>query len=187
MKQQMLYVHLFLLSTIIGGTLLSQGCGNGTLTAGPEPGIIIDPITIALPYVEGVHLPADIHAGQPFTVSFEMSCEQNPNALRTPARPFQDDISYGSQIISGVTVEGYSVGFNLYRDMSQSDTSNAIVTTIEFDVQGLSAGQHKLLFTAARTRAEGGKEIIINKRDGSWKSEEKTVDYIHNQEFTVLP
>jgi hypothetical protein len=188
MKHQSFYANLSLFISVISVALLSQSCGNGTVTTGPESGIVIDPITVALPYVEAVHFPAEIHAGQAFDIQFDVSCMQNPNALRIPARPFSgSDLRYSMHSIGDSVVDDYSIACILYRDLASVSSTNPIVSSVSFNVKGLSAGQHRLHFMSASTHDEGGRELSVNKRDWTWVGEEMTAPYIHNQEFTVLP
>jgi hypothetical protein len=188
LKHQSFYAHLSLFISVISVAFLSQSCSNGTVTTGPESGIVIDPITIALPYVEAVNFPAEIHAGQAFDIQFQVSCVQNPDSLRIPARPFSgSDLRYTMHSVGDIVVNDYSIACILYRDLAQVAISSPIVSSVSFNVKGLSAGQHRLHFMSASTHDEGGRELIVNKRDWTWVGVEMSAPYIHNQEFTVLP
>jgi len=173
------------LATLYGFLLLTcliPGCGG---TSREDHGEIYPPvpITVVLPYVEAVHFPSEIHAGQPFTIEFDLSCEQFPNALRSPARPFPDL----DQTYEGGEQGFYKfVGVVLYRDPAQVDTTGPEHSTVSFDIMGLGAGEHILEFIAARTRSEGGMQIQVNKGSLAWLYADP-VPFWHSVPFTVLP
>jgi hypothetical protein len=159
-----------------------QGCGG---TGRTDHGEIYPPvpITVVLPYVESVDFSSEIHAGQPFTIVFELSCEQFPEALRSPARPFPNL----DQMYVGYEQGSYHyVGVVLFRDPAQINATEPLRTKVRFDVIGLSAGEHILGFYAARTRSEGGMQIQVNKGSLAWLYADP-VPYWQNVQFTVLP
>jgi len=141
------------------------------------------PLTLALPYVEEVHFPSEIHAGQWFTIEFDLSCEQLPNALRSPARPFPNL----DQTYVGYEQGSYHyVGVVLYRDPGQIDNTGPVHSTVKFDVMGLSAGDHILEFYAARSRSEGGMQFQVDKGSFIWLGGDPG-PFFHQVPFTVLP
>jgi len=141
------------------------------------------PITVVLPYVESVHFPPEIHASQWFTIEFELSCQQFPDALRSPARPFPNlDQTY----VGGGPGYYERVGVALYRDPAQINTTAPVHSTVSFDVMGLEEGQHKLDYIAARTRSEGGMQIQVVKGSLCWLYADP-VPFFQQVPFTVLP
>jgi hypothetical protein len=141
------------------------------------------PITVALPYVEAVHIPAEIHAGQPFAIEFELSCEQFPDALRTPARPFAPtDLAYDYSEL----YPSHFLSLVLYRDVSQIAAAQPLRTQVSFDISGLNAGEQNLSFGAARNRSEGGMQVLVDRSSWfpvGWSQ----APFDHVITFTVLP
>jgi hypothetical protein len=138
---------------------------------------------VAIPYVEAVHFPAEIHARQSFTVEFELSCAQSPEALRSPARPFApSDLTYDNDELEPF----HYVAVVLYRDVTQINASDPPRSKITFDIMGLSPGPHSVSFFAARTRSEGGMQIQIERKTLYWLNQDP---WPFRQEipFTVLP
>jgi len=133
-----------------------------------------------MPYVEAVHFPTEIHAGQPFAIEFDLSCVQFPNALRSPARPFPDvDLKYND---SNWPV---SLGVLLWRDVTYADGGGPLTTTVSFAVVGLAAGVHRLTYYAAATREDGGKIVQMDRFSGA--PAEGNGPETHDMTFRVLP
>jgi hypothetical protein len=163
-------------------TFLVPGCGSA---GRGDHGELYPPVpmTMVLPYVEAVHFPSEIHAGRWFTVHLDLSCEQFPDALRSPARPF---LNLDQTYVGGEPGYYERVGVVLYRDPAQIDTTGPVHSTVSFDVMGLKAGQHKLDYIAARTRSEGGMQIQVDKGSFIWLYRDP-VPFFQQVPFTVLP
>lgn len=156
------------------------GCTGGNPPIDYPPPV---PITVALPYVEAVQFPSEIHAGQPFTIEFELSCQQFPDALRSPARPFApSDLGYGPNELEAF----HYVWVVLHRDAMQINATEPLRTKVSFDIRGLSAGEHSVGFLAARTRGEGGMQIQVDRLTWLWLGRDQSV-FGHGVPFTVLP
>jgi hypothetical protein len=181
MRAQVVHGKSLLPAAFAVALLVLQGC-NTTGGPGPEPFVEILPIIVALPFVEAVHFPAEIHAWQPFTVEFELSCAQNPDALRTPARPFDGDVPYYSYRIG----ERRDLTLNVYRDVSQISSSNPTISHVTFELHPLIAGQYKLSYYSALTREEGGRQVTADRLSGRLMGEDETL-YRRHVDFTVLP
>jgi len=170
---------LKILSPVAAAFILTvqPGCGVGTAPIVPYP---LQRITVAMPYVEAVHFPMGIHAGQRFAIEFDLSCVQFPNALRSPARPFPDvDLRYDD---SNGPMALY---LYLWRDVTYADNGGPLTTTVSLPIEGLVAGVHRLSYTAAATREDGGKLVQINRYDGT--PMEINQPEFHELTFTVLP
>lgn len=157
------------------------GCQSGSNPPGAYPPPV--PITVALPYVEAVHFPSEVHAWQPFTIEFELSCAQYPDALRSLARPFApSDLRYDNNELEPF----HFVAVMLYRDVAQISEADPPLSKITFDIMGLSPGDHNISFFAARTRGEGGMQIQIEQTALYWLNQDP---WPFRQEipFTVLP
>jgi len=176
--------HVGFFMSSIGAALavvLIQSCGGGGWVDPPEHPI--QPITVALPYVEAVHFPSEIHAWQPFTIEFELSCEQFPDALRSPARPFPgDDLAY-----EGNEREWYHfVGVVLLRDVTQINAAEPPHASVLFEIRGLSAGEHSVRFVSAQTRSEGGRQIQVDRLTWVWMGQDEW-PFLHEVTFMVQP
>ena len=159
-------------------SVLAGGCGGGGVPPLPPP----QPITVALPYVEAVHVPAEIHAGQPFAIVFDLSCEQSPNALWTPSRPFAPD----DLLFAPSSASPHSICVVLYRDLAQINAEAPVASHVSFSIPGLSAGEHRLSYLTARTRQEGGLQMRVDRVTWMWLGQGPypSSQYI---ELTVLP
>jgi len=160
--------------------VFTQGCAGGMGWIISPPGPPVQPITVAMPYVEAVHFPAEIHAGQPFAIEFDLSCVQFPNALRSPARPFPDvDLRYNDS--NGPV----SLGVLPWRDITYADSGNPLTTTVSLPIHGLAAGVHRLSYYAAATREDGGKIVQMDRLSGG-PADTKGPE-THDMTFRVLP
>lgn len=136
-----------------------------------------DLITVALPYVEAVHLPAAIHAGQPFSVTIDLSCAINPLALRSPERPFsQVDHANGAK----------SVTVKPFRDLTQASSSLPVHSSVVYDFGPLPVGGCTFYYLTAATREQGGMNVLYDRRSGVEMNFD-AITYYKTLEFTVLP
>jgi hypothetical protein len=169
------YMYIALLAGITGCE--STGYGDW----GPAS----DVITVALPYVEAVHIPSEIHTGQSFTITVDISCDSNPGAMRSPARPFPtaDNRTSGHYSADGKLV--YTTVIKPYRDLTQVSSSLPVVSSVVYDFESFPAGEHKLYYISALTRGQGGLSISYDRQTQS--EMEYMLLYSKLLELTVLP
>jgi hypothetical protein len=169
---------LWLMASIAG--CMASGGGTDKF---PTP----DPITVALPYVEAVHLPAEIRAGQPFSITVDLSSVMDPDALRYPAWPANQNhwTARDPVVEDGQTVYKYYAEFWPYRDLTQASATAPVQSSVTYTFDALPAGAHKLIYYSAPTQEQGGMGVRFDKLThnqlDSIPSSSKTM------EFTVLP
>jgi hypothetical protein len=162
-------------------TVLAVCASCGEQLSDPGFGPLPEYRTVALPFVEAVHVPAEIHAGQPFDVEFQLSCAQNPDALRSVARPFAPhDVVYGNGPTGSKIID-----ICLYRDPASAGSSAALVTSVTFTIQGRPAGQYVIYYGSSLNREQGGMPIVV-KMIGHTPAN-SSESQLGQQSFTVLP
>jgi hypothetical protein len=156
---------------LMGG---NAGCDTNSAPMGFDAP---DLITVALPYVEAVHFPAAIHAGQPFSITVDLSCAINPLALRSPEHPFPQ-VDHGN----GAT----SVTITPFRDLTRASSSLPVLSSVTYDFDPLPAGICNLYYMSVGTREQGGMNVLYDRKTQSaWNF--NALNYSKSLEFTVLP
>jgi hypothetical protein len=162
--------------------LSAAGCDSSSYGS-PMPGP--DLITVSLPYVEAVHFPAEVHAGQPFAITLDISSDLNPLALHSPARPFPDtDLWAGGQYNTPGGIV-YSTVIRPYRDLTQASSSLPVVASVTYELDHYPAGVQELYYYSAGSREQGGVNISYDRRTQA--AYEDISAYSKSIEFTVLP
>jgi hypothetical protein len=164
---------------LLGGAAGCDPGGGGTGRVDNQ-----DPIPVALPYVEEVHLPAAIHAQQPFAITLDFSSAGNPLALRSPAHPFDAADHWSYSAYNANEVLEYTAVIQPFRDMRRVDSNLPVITSVTYNFDPLPAGICTLRYMSAATREQGG--LIVNENglipaemiDGS--------SNVRTLEFTVL-
>jgi hypothetical protein len=174
-----MYRHHWI-SCLIVITLLA-GITSACETSSIGPMLSTQPINVALPFVETVHLPDQIHTGQPFTIEFKLSCAQNPDALRTPARPFPT-----VDLLRGSDSYGRYVVIRLFRDLSQASASSPVTDTVPYSISPLEAGDYSLEYYSVPSREQGGMTIRMDKLTGGVMDVDVVNGMLKTQTFTVV-
>jgi hypothetical protein len=145
------------------------------------------PITLGVPYVESVQLPAHITAGQPFSIEIKLSAQANPNALRGPAHPFPGyELAVGRENLLTKDVSGSFVVCRPWRDPTHFSDAGQPVTSITYDIPALQAGPGEFRYWTTATREFGGSDwIVFNYLAPNESNPEKVV--LKTLDFTVEP
>jgi hypothetical protein len=178
-----MYKHTMLISCCVL-LLLLTGFAACDTTTNTSPWGGPDLITVALPYVEAVHFPVEVHAGQPFVVTIDISSDLNPLALRSPARPFPTADFRGGQYYTPGGLP-YSMVIKPFRDLTQASASLPVITSVTYDLDPIPAGTYKLYYLGAASREQGGVNIAFDRQTQSEMIDASK--YIKTLEFTVLP
>jgi hypothetical protein len=146
-----------------------------------------DPITVALPFVEAIHIPTEIHAGQPFTITVDFSSALNPTALRCPVWPpnRKNWVARDLNVEGGQTVYKYYAEFWPYRDLTQASGNLPAQTSVAYNFEQLPAGVHTLRYFSAPSHEQGGMNIQFDRNTGSEIGFSPGTGM--SMEFTVLP
>jgi hypothetical protein len=163
-------ITLFISLLVICGV---AGCGTGHTDRLPLP----DLITVALPYVEAVHFPAKIHAGQPFSITLNMSCDMNPTALRSPELPLPALDHWIGEA---------SASIKPYRDLSQPSSSLPVQASVTYNFDPLPAGACTLYYLSATSKEQGGMNVTYDRRNQVVTGVDENT-YYKTLQFTVLP
>ena len=182
-----MYKHTLIIGYFINLLLTGGICGCTALGGQSDPLQLPDPITVALPYVEAVHFPAEIHAGQAFSIIVDLSSAANPLALRSPERPFPlaDHGSYAATFPGGIA-EFYTVVIKPFRDPAQASNSLPVQASVTYDFDPIPAGEYTLRCYSAASREQGGMNITFDRQILDWGVYSPT-DHYQTFAFTVLP
>jgi hypothetical protein len=159
-------VRAYICIVYISLILLAAGNAAGCTASGGGTDKFPVPVlaTVALPYVEAVHLPTEIHAGQAFTVTVDLSCDLNPAVLRSPAHPISRDHFIDSyyNITAQGRVDTYFAVIRPLRDPAQMSNSLPVVTSIAYTFDALPAGVHTLYYLSSPTCEQGGMSVQVH-------------------------
>jgi hypothetical protein len=173
------FVSLLLIGNVAG--CLSSGVAETGRIAPP------DLVTVALPFVEAIHVPAEIHAGQPFTISVDLSSKLNPAALRSPEHPFSRDHfkdSYSNVTSEGITYTYYAV-IRPFRDLTQVSSSLPVLASVNYSFDPFPPGVYTLHYLSAPVREEGGANVQVYRHSSDPYNFPLGTDM--SIKFTVLP
>jgi hypothetical protein len=174
-------IYVCSVSLLLMASLAGCQAGDSHTDRVPVP----DPINVALPFVEAVHIPAQIHAGQPFSITLDISCDLNPLALRSPERPFPaEDHWDGAQYNSTGGLE-YSATLKPFRDLTQASDSLPVQASVTYDLGPFPTGGHKLFYLSAAAREQGGTIVHYDRQQHG--EMEDVSGYYREVEFKVLP
>jgi hypothetical protein len=126
-------------------------------------------------------MPADIRAVEPFTIEFKLSWLLDPDALRSPARPFT-----GIDLVQGSNSTGRYIGVRPFRDRRQFLAASPVRDTVAYSIEAMAAGVVSLEYYGAARRDQGGLTISIDRRTGVIMNADLVVALLHKQVITVL-
>jgi len=157
-----------------------SACGSSGIEDRDDNGEVM--IAVYLPYVESISWPESITADQPFKITVNLSAQLKPEILQglDSSREISGSFETTSDRNQGIQ----TVKLNLWID--EPLATGALVNEVEYEVQGLPSGTHRLKVWTADSREWGGLESRLQIIPSSgWPAHEHAL--FNEYSITVLP